>query len=181
MRAIQLKHIVWLGGLLLLFNLYNSASAEELEENSADLLSRHKRAVSPTFRLGPQGRTEEMTVTIYPRDLNTGTAASNAARKKARSWGKKDDDAGHIVAKRLGGSGSDLRNIFPQNPNKNRGQWRTQEGKVFDLVKKHNGVRYYVKLIYANRNAKRPTKFNYRVNKIKGGGKALLSGTISNP
>lgn len=51
------------------------------------------------------GRTEVMEAHILPAHLDTGTATNDAARTYAHQMGRANDDAGHILAKRLGGSG----------------------------------------------------------------------------
>lgn len=52
--------------------------------------------------------------TVSPRLLNTGSVASSAARRYVSLNGKPGDDAGHIIARVLGGSG-EIENIFPQH------------------------------------------------------------------
>jgi len=66
--------------------------------------------------------------------LDTGSETTDAARTYARSLGLPTDDAGHILANRLGGSGKDPVNIFPQNLSINRGSWRVFEGRIFDCL-----------------------------------------------
>jgi len=66
--------------------------------------------------------------------LYTGSETTDTTRTYARSLGLPDDDAGHILANRLGGSGRDPVNIFPQNLSINRGQWRVFEDHIHDCV-----------------------------------------------
>jgi len=67
------------------------------------------------YQIGPNGRTEVMEAEIYRYHLNTGTSTNNATRIFTRNTGNSNDQAGHMLASRLEGSGTDLRNIFPQN------------------------------------------------------------------
>ena len=60
------------------------------------------------------------------------------------------DDAGHIIAQRLGGTGAQAWNILPQSPNINRGEWARSEATVADIVKRGNTVDYTVILEYGN-------------------------------
>ena len=56
--------------------------------------------------------------TITSSDLDTGVDTDETTRKYARDLGGHDgvddDDAGHILANRLGGNGEEPTNIFPQ-------------------------------------------------------------------
>jgi len=62
--------------------------------------------------------------TIDLSHLDIGSDTTDTTRTYARSLGLLDDDAGHILANRLGGSGRDPVNIFPQNLSINRGAYR---------------------------------------------------------
>jgi len=79
-------------------------------------------------------RVTTATSTIDKSYLDTGSETTDAARTYARSLGLPTDDAGHILANRLGGSGKDPVNIFPQNLSINRGSWRVFEGRIFDCL-----------------------------------------------
>jgi hypothetical protein len=46
-------------------------------------------------------------------DMDTGSDTSQVTRDYCRNLGDPNDDAGHIIANRLGGSGRDPINIFP--------------------------------------------------------------------
>jgi DNA/RNA non-specific endonuclease len=87
------------------------------------------------FCLGPANRVEWLRAIITPNLLGQGTATNQAVRNFARNLGNANDDAGHIVADRLGGLGTVNWNIFPQSPNINRGAWKVEiEGLVHDAV-----------------------------------------------
>ena len=70
--------------------------------------------------------------------LRAGNEPSSATEKYARALGSHDgvstDDAGHILANRLGGCGTCPINIFPQLPHLNRGAWRSFEADVYDCI-----------------------------------------------
>ena len=78
--------------------------------------------------------------------------------------GVDDDDAGHILAHRLGGSGVEPTNIFPQAPHDNRGVWREFEGQVYDCLDGTNGdatARLTWTFNYETSTDQRPTTMRY--------------------
>lgn len=78
-----------------------------------------------TRAVGHTTRTEAMEAHIFPQHLNSGTDVSAAVRQHVQQvLGSAADHSGHILGNRLGGSGSDARNIFPQTPHFNTGSWR---------------------------------------------------------
>jgi len=69
-----------------------------------------------------------------------------------RGWFKGGPfDRGHIIAKRLGGSGTDPKNIFAQCKAVNRGDMRVFEDKVAKAVQAGETVYYAVSLQYLGR------------------------------
>jgi hypothetical protein len=72
-----------------------------------------------------------------------------------------NEDAGHIVGKTLGGAGVPD-NIIAQNISKNRGEYRTFENNIKDLVKQHGEVKIDVRLAYPTGSSK-PIEINYFV------------------
>lgn len=72
--------------------------------------------------------------TISKADLDSGCETNEETRLYARTLGDSNDDAGHILAHRLGGSGRQPTNIFPQDPHDNRGPWREFEAAVYACV-----------------------------------------------
>lgn len=61
---------------------------------------------------------------ITPQNINQGTATNQQVRDYVQNIvGYPTDDAGHVVGKQLGGSGTDTWNIFPQSRNFNRGAY----------------------------------------------------------
>jgi hypothetical protein len=67
---------------------------------------------------------------ITTADLNHGTEPGTTERAYVRGLGGHDgctnDDAGHILANRLGGKAVPT-NLFPQSPHLNRGAWESFE------------------------------------------------------
>ncbi|XP_050439305.1 uncharacterized protein LOC126844884 [Adelges cooleyi] len=131
-------------------------------------------------RSGRNGRTESMEAFIYPRHLYTGTGTNGAAQAYARRMGHGNDDAGHLLASRLGGSGTDLRNIFPQSPNINRGVMAQTEAMVAEVVNSYGSARYNVNLEYADEDATRPVQIVVRI--ARGDtGEVILINDLVNP
>eukprot|EP00128_Syssomonas_multiformis_P008321 Colp12_sorted_trinity150504_noHs@25394 len=74
--------------------------------------------------------------TVSKKDLDTGTATTSTTQKYIKNIGGLDgvDDAGHIRANRLGGSGRDPINLFPQYCKINRGEYRSMEAEIHDGI-----------------------------------------------
>jgi len=83
---------------------------------------------------GSKLRVSTASASITRANLDTGSDTTETTRNWAHSQGLSTDDAGHILANRLGGSGKDPVNIFPQNPTINRGTYRVFEGKIADCL-----------------------------------------------
>ena len=97
--------------------------------------------------------------TITSNDLRTGTRTNKKSIAQARGLGFDTDDAGHIIAKRLGGSG-DIDNVFPQDSRINRGQFRLFEAEIANAVKTYGSVDVSIQLKYKN-GGTRPTHIIY--------------------
>lgn len=131
------------------------------------------------YQIGPNSRTEVMEAHIYPHHLGTGTGTNQAARDYTSNMGNPSDDAGHILAARLGGSGTDLRNIFPQSRHINRGAWaREVEGLVALVVQSQGSAIFTINLIYEETTDTRPQLIVYR---IKSGNYVWQIGDMVNP
>lgn len=85
-------------------------------------------------------------------------------RNFAHAMGRSNDDAGHIIANRLGGPGTRRYNIFPQSLNINRGVWQQTEATVANFLSRNPNsfVQIYFTFDYENNTATRPTRFMYR-------------------
>merc|ERR1712127_501741 len=81
---------------------------------------------SCTYHYSSHGGTPVVTsasCTISKKDLDAGCKTNAATQTYARKLGDPGDDAGHILAHRLGGDGTEPTNIVPQAPSLNRGTW----------------------------------------------------------
>lgn len=156
---------------------------DELTIGFLPWLQRDRNNLKPPvvyFQRNQNGRTEVMEALIEKKHLKTGTPTDQNARNYATSSGRPDDDAGHILAARLGGSGTDLRNIFPQSKNFNRGVWaREVEDWVARVVETKGKARFTVNLVYNNNQDKRPTLLVYRI--LGPNDEFLHQGDILNP
>ncbi|MEW2625636.1 DNA/RNA non-specific endonuclease [Streptomyces sp. NPDC048106] len=109
------------------------------------------------FLRDEQGRLHEMNAVLTRDMLDKGTEANQRLRPPGFSGGDHNQARGHLLAKRLGGSGDTLDNLFTitQNPT-NSPKMRDDEGEIYDAVAAGEKVIYNVYLEYANRSAKIP-------------------------
>lgn len=114
---------------------------------------------------------------IYPEHLDTGTKTQDSSREHVGKLGLSSDEAGHFLAKILGGSGTDKENLFPQNPKSNKQQYHTVEKKIKKAVLKYGCVQYYLKLMYDKEDDTRPHTICYSFHY----GNVIQQGTILNP
>lgn len=91
---------------------------------------------SCTYYYSSHGGTPVVTrasCSISTQDLNSGTEPGTSERAYVRDLGGHDgcnnDDAGHILANRLGGKATPT-NLFPQSPHLNRGEWESFERTI---------------------------------------------------
>ncbi|NIF22089.1 hypothetical protein F3J40_10815 [Pantoea sp. Acro-835] len=129
----------------------------------------------PTVTRGQNGEVLTARATVSPADLKTGTGINASARAAARAMGFQTDDAGHILAKVLGGQGG-KGNIFPQLPAINRGGYRVFENEVRTYISKNGSVDIDWKFIYSN-GGTRPTGIIYNVSQ---NGKTVLYSIFGN-
>ena len=122
------------------------------------------RSVGIEFNGTYYGRVREAGGTITPRDLGTGSTCTDSSRRFTRSFGS--GDCGHIIARRLGGSGRvgspSSTQIFPQDPSTNRGPYNRWEGRVAEYVEGNCTARANVRFYYSG-NSLRPRSLSYRV------------------
>lgn len=118
---------------------------------------------------GYRDRPEYVRAEIRRENLGHGTAPSDAMRAYVRERGRPGDQAGHIIAARLGGTGRDSYNIFPQSPNINMGHWNKEEGRIRDEVRDHGRVIMEINFHYPNDRSTRPDYFVVRVHAIERG------------
>lgn len=107
---------------------------------------------------------------VLPEHLDTGTKTQATSRQYVRTMGSPSDHAGHVLARKLGGSGTEKQNLVPLHPATNRELYDKVEKKVAEAVRKHGAVQYSLKFIY-NADDTRPHTicycFNYMVSKDK--------------
>lgn len=103
---------------------------------------------------------------INVNSLDKGSGTTDCVQKYARSLDDNEEkcDAGHILAKRLGGYGNLPINIFPQNSTINRGIYAQFEKKIYKYIKKKNIFAKLVwKFYYKNNKKTMPYLINYSV------------------
>lgn len=88
-------------------------------------------------------RVRKISATIRLENLGQGSDTNN---KTARDWMKSlklgpDYHAGHIVAKQLGGSGSNLDNLVPMHAKFNNGKYKSFESDVKNFLV--DGQKYF--------------------------------------
>ncbi|KPZ11451.1 Rhs family protein [Pseudomonas syringae pv. viburni] len=116
--------------------------------------------VSANVTRGAAGQPLRATATITKNDIQKGGTATNASsRSWARSLGNANDDAGHIIAKLLGGSGG-KDGLFPQLSKVNRGLFRNYEKIIAKDVRDNGPVNIDIAFKYAN-GGTRPTDIIY--------------------
>jgi RHS repeat-associated protein len=111
-------------------------------------------------------RLQRIQANLAKKYLRTGTGTTVGTRKYVRSRGFANDDAGHPIARRLGGPGHMNDYIFPQVPRINRGIFRMFEGEVAELVEKHGFAQVTLEFFYKGKSA-RPYKIVYTANFTK--------------
>lgn len=105
--------------------------------------------------------------TINFNSLDKGSGTTICVQKYARMLEddfKNNCDAGHILAKRLGGYGNIPINIFPQNYKINRGIFAQYEKKIYNYIKKTKttaNIKWY--FFYKNKKNTMPYLVNYSV------------------
>ena len=103
---------------------------------------------------------------LNKKSLDKGTKTTSCTEKYARFLeddNKQNCDAGHILAKRLGGYGNITTNIFPQNSTINRGIYAKYEKEIYNFVKKKNNVNLRWEFFYKTDKNTMPFLVNYSV------------------
>ncbi|TCM61170.1 RHS repeat-associated protein [Acinetobacter calcoaceticus] len=117
--------------------------------------------VTPKYTKGANGRVERVQATITKANLNTGTGTNASSRAEAQRMANCNKvQAGHLLAKRLGGSGG-VGHVFPQTAGVNTGAYRVFEGQVANAVDKNGSADVDIKLIYPNATSKMPNQIIY--------------------
>jgi RHS repeat-associated protein len=125
--------------------------------------------LSANYEYGPKGNVTRAVATIT-NPITLGTATNASSVKWARAFGRKEDDAGHVIGRQLGGSGG-VKYVFPQTPNVNQGQFRVFETKIRNMVTAEGSVNIVVTLNYQSTSLTplRPISISYAVKGAKGG------------
>jgi hypothetical protein len=110
---------------------------------------------------GTGGRVESAFAKIEPQHLGTGTGTTTSSRAQAKGLGLQSDDAGHLIANRLGGPGG-KGYVVPQNLKINRGAFRDFEAGIAREVLQGKDVFVRVVPRYLG-NATRPIEILYQV------------------
>jgi hypothetical protein len=115
------------------------------------------------FVRNPAGALLWLHAQITPNHLGTGTGTNDATRAFAQRLGLRSDDAGHVIGNRLGGLGTVEWNIFPQNPNFNRGAYSISVEQVFaDAVRRYGSIEVWFRFHYDNPLLpNRPNRFDF--------------------
>lgn len=123
---------------------------------------------------------------VSAADLDTGSSTNSRVRVWIRSLAAHDgfelDDAGHILASRLGGCGDCPVNLFPQNLNRNRGVYRVYEGEIAACIANGATAQLFWKFNYKSpaQEHLRPDTYTYTA-KFMGGNCADMEQTFDNP
>jgi len=116
---------------------------------------------------------ENAHISISLNDLDTGTEPVKKIELYARSLGFDGDDAGHILANRLGGCACYI-NIFPQSPHINRGSYRILEEKIYNCIKNNPDTVASIKWSFSyNGDSTRPIGVSYHVRFTSGNCKQI--------
>ena len=142
-------------GLLGGFNLY------EYAPNPIGWVDPFGLTVTPLYTKDKNGRVERVQAMITKSDLDTGTGTNPFSRLQAKKMANCTKvDAGHFLAKRLGGSGG-VGHVFPQARSINRGQYKIFEAGIYKHVKQHGSAKIDISFFYPNANSQMPERIVY--------------------
>ena len=114
-------------------------------------------------------RVSSLSATITKADLNTGTGTNKSSSNKAKKdAGCSDVDAGHLLAKKLGGSGG-VNGTFAQNRKLNRGRYRVFEGQIAKAVINTGSAKININFVYKDKDTLVPRAIIYSY--VDGNGK----------
>lgn len=109
-----------------------------------------------------QGRPSEYSCCVSGDQIGSGTSTTPKSRTFAKQQGSPLDHAGHFQSRREGGSGSDLNNIFPVDPNLNCGELKKFENEGFKALEEGKSFQYFLKVLYPSDTSTRPDILMYR-------------------
>ena len=108
---------------------------------------------------------------IKKQSLDTGSETTSCTRKYSRMLeddGYQNCDAGHILAKRLGGYGNQPLNIFPQNSKINQGIFNQFEARIYQCIREGSTGFLSWDFSYDNITSTQPNKVIYSASFDKG-------------
>ena len=108
---------------------------------------------------------------ISYESLDNGSSTNKCVEEYSKSLNDLNNtkvDAGHILAKRLGGLGTEPLNIFPQNYTINRGIYAQYENEIYQLIYKNTlkSIKLEWKFYYKTKKNTRPYKIKYSYNNL---------------
>jgi hypothetical protein len=113
----------------------------------------------------------EAKAVLSPESLGKGTDTTDCTRKYSRMLeddGDSNCDAGHILAKHLGGYGNEPLNLFPQNHPINSGIFAQFEGKIYDCMQEADEGNLSWLFTYRNATSTQPISVDYSASFDKG-------------
>jgi hypothetical protein len=125
---------------------------------------KHKSGLTSIVETGVNERVVEVKADLSVAHLGKGSDVTDAGRLFVTTLGRNSDDAGHVIANRLGGGGGDtVDNLFPQLANLNRGAFAQWEAQIAECVTNtKNKVAIDIKFNYGQGNS-RPISIDYNV------------------
>ncbi len=109
-----------------------------------------------TFPLPDGATVREIKVTVTRSNLNQGSATNQKVRDFIKNCKRTNDVTCHILARILGGSGSDAANIIPLDRALNNGEFKMFEKEIYNEIKQHGEARITYQLQYRPGRAERP-------------------------
>jgi hypothetical protein len=123
---------------------------------------KHKSGLTSVVETGVNERVVEVKADLSVAHLGKGSDVTDAGRQFVTTLGSNSDDAGHVIANRLGGGGGGtVDNLFPQLANVNRGAFAQWEAQIAEWIKDtNNKVSIDIKFNYGQGDS-RPISVDY--------------------
>lgn len=112
---------------------------------------------------GWSNRTDVIHAHIFKHHVRRGPGINENARKYIEDNGFPGDEVGLILPNRFTGSGSDLRNIYPQSSDFKSRLWGNLENRIADIVRRYGSAYFTANLAYHLATDTRPYLIIYRV------------------
>ncbi len=156
-----------------------------------EFLDIEKKNFKMTKKGGPKGfvqinnsaynRVEFLFAIINIEDKTKGTDINPTAKNKFETLKEENDQAGHLLAKNLGGKGG-MDNVIPQNAKINQGNWKEMEKVISNDVENYGSVEFTLRVIYDDTHKefmKRPKEILFKVESKQK--KLIRFGKVDNP